>query len=79
MTDFWQYLDADPETCHGKLRFRGTRVMVYQVLEALAEGATESEILSAYPTLSNKHLRAAMAYAADAAKHETVVPLSATG
>lgn len=33
-----RYVVADPEICHGKLTFRGTRVMVWQVLEMIAEG-----------------------------------------
>ena len=77
MDEFWRHLDADPKTCHGQLRFRGTRVMVYQVLEALAQGATEAEILAAYPTLTQQHLRAAMAYGAHVAKQETFIPLAA--
>ena len=33
-----RYLVADPEICHGKPTFRGTRIMVWQVLEMVAEG-----------------------------------------
>lgn len=33
-----KYIVADPEVCHGKPTFRGTRIMVWQVLEMLADG-----------------------------------------
>jgi uncharacterized protein (DUF433 family) len=33
-----RYIIADPDICHGKLTFRGTRIMVWQVLEMVAEG-----------------------------------------
>lgn len=33
-----RYIVADPEICHGKPTFRGTRIMVWQVLEMVAEG-----------------------------------------
>ena len=76
MPDFWKYLDSDPATCHGQLRFKGTRIMVYQVLDALAEGTTQDEIVEAYPSLTIEHLRAAIAYGADAARDESFVFLS---
>jgi uncharacterized protein (DUF433 family) len=33
-----RYIIADPNICHGKPTFRGTRIMVWQVLEMVAEG-----------------------------------------
>ncbi len=33
-----QYIVADPEICHGKPTFKGTRIMAWQVLEDVAEG-----------------------------------------
>ena len=33
-----RYIVADPEICHGKPTFKGTRIMVWQVLEDVAEG-----------------------------------------
>ena len=33
-----RYIVADPEICHGKPTFRGTRIMVWQVLEMVARG-----------------------------------------
>ena len=36
--EFGQYIVADPEICHGKPTFKGTRIMVWQVLEDVADG-----------------------------------------
>ena len=33
-----EYIVADPEMCHGKPTFKGTRIMVWQVLDDVAEG-----------------------------------------
>lgn len=33
-----RYIVTDPEICHGKPTFRGTRIMVWQVLEQVADG-----------------------------------------
>ena len=33
-----EYIVADPEVCHGKPTFKGTRIMVWQVLDDVAEG-----------------------------------------
>jgi len=40
-----EYIVADPEICHGKPTFKGTRVMVWVVLEQLADGLTPDEIV----------------------------------
>jgi uncharacterized protein (DUF433 family) len=43
-----QYVVADPEVCHGKPTYRGTRIMVWQVLDALARGESVEEIVEAW-------------------------------
>jgi len=40
-----RYIVADPEICHGKPTFRGTRIMVWQVLEMLAAGMAWETII----------------------------------
>ena len=59
-----KYIVADPEICHGKLTFRGTRVMVRQVLEMFAAGETAEEILVDFSLITKKHINAALSYAA---------------
>ena len=40
-----RYIVADPEICHGKPTFRGTRIMVWQVLNQIARGMSWDEIV----------------------------------
>jgi uncharacterized protein (DUF433 family) len=58
------YIVADSEICHGKPTFKGTRVMVWQVLEMLQDGASFEEIIEAFPSLTREHIKAALQYAA---------------
>ena len=60
-----KYIVADTEICHGKPTFNGTRVMIWQVLEMLEAGMPTKEILKAFPSLTEKHIKAALHYAAD--------------
>ena len=59
-----KYIVIDPEICHGKPVFKGTRVMVYLVLEMLEEGASFKEIIDGYPSLTEEHIKAALDFAA---------------
>lgn len=69
----WQdQISVDPEVCHGKACFRGTRVLVSVILDNLAAGVSEEEILKSYPSLSPDSLRAALAYAAELAKERVL-------
>jgi uncharacterized protein (DUF433 family) len=43
-----KYIVADPDICHGKPTYKGTRVMVWQVLEALEDGESWDEICAAW-------------------------------
>jgi uncharacterized protein (DUF433 family) len=61
-------ITVDPLICHGKACIRDTRIMVSVILDNLAAGMSEEEILKNYPTLTRDDLRAAMAYAAELAK-----------
>ena len=59
-----KYISVNLEICHGKPCFKGTRIMVYLVLEMLEAGATFADIHDAYPTLTREHVKAALHYAA---------------
>src|SRR5438876_8945674 len=43
-----EYIVADPEVCHGTPTFKGTRIMVTQVLEALERGESTEQIVEAW-------------------------------
>jgi uncharacterized protein (DUF433 family) len=57
----------------GKPVIKGTRVPVELIVRKLSEGATESELLDAYPRLTKIDIQAALAYAASALAHETII------
>jgi uncharacterized protein (DUF433 family) len=75
MVDWRQHLTSDPQVCHGQLCAAGTRVLVTNILDSLAEGATRDEILRSYPSLQSVHIDAAIAYAAELAREESLLPL----
>ena len=74
-----EYFDAvdritiDPNQCGGRPCIRGMRIRVKDVLEMLAEGATEQEILKDYPDLEAEDIRASLAYAARYFDHPVLV------
>ena len=76
MIDWQQFITSDPNVCHGQLCAKGTRVLVTNILDSLAEGASRDEILNSYPSLQSEHIDAAMAYAAELAREESLLPLS---
>ena len=75
MVDWRQYLTSDPRVCHGQLCVKGTRVLVTNILDSLAEGASREEILRSYPSLRPEHIDAAIAYAAELVREESLLPL----
>lgn len=76
MVDWRQHFVSNPDICHGQLCAKGTRVFVTNILDSLAEGASHEEILRSYPSLLAEHIEAAMAYAAELAKEESLLPVT---
>ena len=72
-------ITVNPKVCHGKPCIRGTRIMVSVILGNLAEGATPEQIVRDYPPLKIEDVKAAIAYAAELANEEEMVPLRASG
>jgi len=68
-------IEINPKVMLGKPVIRGTRIPVELVLRKLSEGATEADLLDAYPRLTREDIRAAIGYAADAVAHEEIVIL----
>jgi uncharacterized protein (DUF433 family) len=60
----------DPQIVGGEPILKGTRVTLKTVLASLAEGATTTEILADFPTLSEEDVRAAIAFAAGSAQED---------
>jgi uncharacterized protein (DUF433 family) len=69
----WQtYIAVDPDICHGQACVAGTRIPVSVVLDNLAAGVSETEIIASYPRLTPQAIQACIAYAADLAREEVV-------
>jgi len=61
----WEELiSIDPDVRSGKPCLRGTRITVYDVLDYLAGGMDEAQIVADFPALSREHVRACLAFAA---------------
>ena len=74
----WQeFLGSSPQVCGGEICATGTRIPVTVILDSLAEGASKDEILASYPGLRVHHIDAALAYAAELAHEERLVPIRA--
>ena len=73
-----QYISVNSQICHGKPCLKGTRIMVWQLLELLEAGVPESEITSEkyFPQLTPEHIRAALHLAAEQLKHREFVAFS---
>ncbi len=59
-----QRITVNPAVRGGKPCIKDTRITVYDVLEYLAGGMTEDQILSDFPDLTRDDIRAALAFAA---------------
>jgi uncharacterized protein (DUF433 family) len=69
-----EYIVVDTEICHGKPTFRGTRIMVWQVLEMLKVGCGFEDILREFPSLTVEHIKAALDFAAKKTAGERLFP-----
>jgi uncharacterized protein (DUF433 family) len=75
--DYREYITIEPNKRGGKPCIRGLRITVYEVLEYLASGMTDDEILSDFPDLMKEDLKAAIAFAADRERRLMEVPIAA--
>jgi len=66
-------IEINPAVMLGKPVIRGTRIPVELIIRKLSEGATEKDLLDAYPRLTREDIRAALAYAAATLAHEVIV------
>lgn len=66
-------ITSNPRQCGGRPCIRGMRIRVKDVLDMLAGGATEAEILADYPYLEADDIRACLEYAAAQIDHAVVL------
>jgi uncharacterized protein (DUF433 family) len=63
--DWRDWIVSDPNLCHGQACIKGTRIPAAIILDNLAAGMSETELLQSYPTLTPEAIRAVLAYAAE--------------
>ena len=63
--DYQKHITIEPGKRGGKPCIRGLRITVYEVLEYLASGMSEEEILRDFPDLTKDDIKACLAFAAD--------------
>lgn len=73
-TDLRSRITINPEILAGKPIIKGTRISVEFILELLANGWTDEEIMENYPQLKKEDIQAALRYATDILKEEMVYP-----
>lgn len=71
-----QRITVDPGVMVGKPIIRGTRITVEAILDELAGGLSESEVLEDFPELAPEDVRAAIAFAQDLVSEQRVYRVS---
>lgn len=75
--DWQERIELNPDVLAGKPVVKGTRLAVEFVVDLLAQGWTEEDILKNYLTLTADDIRACLQYASAALHAEKVYPLKA--
>lgn len=70
--DLLNRVTSDPNICGGRPSIKGTRMRVADIVEALAHGATQQELLADFDYLTAEDIAAALLYAARATEHRIV-------
>ncbi|MEI9972550.1 MAG: DUF433 domain-containing protein [Ignavibacteriota bacterium] len=65
-------MSVNSAVCHGKACIRGARIMVSVVLDNVAAGIPNAEILASYPSLRQEDIEAALAYAAELVREGSI-------
>jgi uncharacterized protein (DUF433 family) len=72
MADLLDRITINPDQCGGRPCIRGMRIRVSDVLDLLAVGEDQSEILRNYPYLEPEDIAACLRYAARRLDHPTL-------
>ena len=69
----FERIKVNPKICHGKPVIRGTRIMVWQILDLIEDGLSFDEIISDYfPDIAKEDIKACIEYANQLVKNEEV-------
>ena len=71
-----QYIEVNPKKMMGKPVIKGTRITVESLLEKLAAGESEDNILEAHPHITKESIKAALSFAAQSLKGEIIYPIA---
>lgn len=74
--DITKNIEINPKTMMGKPVIRGTRITVEMILEKLSAGESEKNILEAHPHITQKDIKAALAFAAQSLKGDKIYPIT---
>ncbi|MBX3729908.1 MAG: DUF433 domain-containing protein [Candidatus Sumerlaeia bacterium] len=77
--DWRVHIHQDPSVLGGKPCIRGTRISVELLVRDMADGASQDDILEAYPFLTREQVHAALAFAAASLSAERVIFAEPTG
>jgi len=77
MPNLLDRININPKICHGQPCVRGTRIMVWLVVEYLAGGDNIEAVLEAYPSLTREDVQACLVFAAEMTK-ERILPIEVT-
>jgi uncharacterized protein (DUF433 family) len=78
MENLLSYISINPEVRFGKPCIAGTRIAVTDILQWMASGMSQDEILEDYPSLQGIHIRAALHFAADREAYIKTIPTYAS-
>lgn len=73
--DYSKIITIEPGKRGGKPCIRGLRITVYDVLDYLAGGMSEAQILADFPDLTREDVRACLAFAADRERRPIGIPM----
>lgn len=74
MNQLLNRISVNPNVCFGKPCIKGTRIWVSLLLDMLANGTTEKDLLENYPQLTHEDILAAIAYGAEVSR-ERIIPV----
>ena len=77
MLDWQERIVIDPDILAGKPIVKGTRLAVEFIIDLLAQGWTEAELLRNYPGLTHEDVQACLGYASAILQAEKVYPMVA--
>ena len=77
MLELLERISVNPNVCHGQPCIQDTRIMVWLILQYLANGDAIEDVLAAYPSLCREDIQACLVYAAESARGR-VLPIAVT-